>query len=325
MAAPLRIEAHDGTLFKAASPAGLSYEATTSASSVLEDFFTAYDSSFVLANEKESLAGFAACLALNHGARHETLRARYGPFREYVVVVRGEGNAVVGGMNFIAFPVIEPDGSGHALSLNLNYIFVAPGQRRGGIFKTMAADLPALALALFVHTNPGDLPAEAEAGARSSQARVYIFIEQNDPYRMSPEHYARDSQATGLDQLARIALWGRRGARIIDFDYVQPALSADQEADPTLVYAVLGIDAPTLHPDLLRQHLERFFAISVLKGRDPNSDIEAHRQLAQLVALAAARNRIALLEMKDVSKLPRPGLGATAAGVSPLRTCLAAL
>ena len=322
MAAPLRIEAH-GTLLEAASPAGLSYEATLSASSVLEDFFAAYDSSFVLPNEKESLAGFAACLALNHGARHEALRARYGPFREYVVAVRDAGNAVVGGLNFIAFPVIEPDGGGHALSLNLNYIFVAPAQRRGGVFKTMAAELPALALALFAHTNPGDLP--ADAGARSSPPRVYIFIEQNDPYRMTPEDYARDSRATGLDQLARIALWARRGARIVDFDYVQPALSADQEADRTLVYAVLGIEAPTLHPGLLRQHLERFFGISVLKGRDPQSDADAQRQLAQLAALDAAGDRIALLEMKDVSKLPRPGLAGTAAGISALRTCLAAL
>ena len=200
---------------------------------------------------------------------------------------------------------------------------MAPEQRRGGVFKTMAAELPALALALFAHTNPGDLP--ADAGARSSQPSVYIFIEQNDPYRMAPEDYAQDSRATGLDQLARIALWARRGARIVDFDYVQPALSADQEADRSLVYAVLGVEAPTLNPDLLRQHLERFFAISVLKGRDPQSDIEAHRQLARLAELAAAGERIALLEMKDVSKLPRPGLAGTAAGVSALRTCLAAL
>jgi hypothetical protein len=322
MAAPLTIEAH-GTLLKAASPAGLSYEATTSASPVLEDFFAAYDSAFVLANEKEGLAGFAACLELNHGARHEALRARYGPSREYVVAVRDAQDAVVGGLNFIAFPVIDPDGGGQALSLNLNYIFVAPAQRRGGVFKTMAAELPALAMALFAHTNPGDLP--APTGAHSPQPRVYVFIEQNDPYRMTPEDYARDSLATGLDQLARIALWARRGARIVDFDYVQPALSEGQEADRTLVYAVLGVEAPALHPDLLRQHLERFFAISVLKGRDPHSCAEAHRQLAQLEDLAAAGGRIALLEMKDVSEMPRPGVAGTAANVSALRTVLATL
>ena len=165
MAAPLRIETH-GTLLKAASPAGLSYEATLSASSVLEDFFAAYDSSFVLANEKEGLAGFAACLALNHGARHEALRTRYGPFREYVVAVRGAGNAVVGGLNFIAFPVIDPDRGGHALSLNLNYIFVAPGQRRGGVFKTMAAQLPALALRALRAHEPGR-PADRRGRALS--------------------------------------------------------------------------------------------------------------------------------------------------------------
>jgi hypothetical protein len=318
----LRIEAHDGTVLKAFSRAGFCYEATTSASPVLDDFFAAYDSSFVLPNEKESFAGFAECLALNSGTRYDTLRARYGPFREYVVAVRDAHNAVVGGMNFIAFPVIDPDRGGHALSLNLNYVFVTPEHRRRGVFKTMAAELPALARALFAHTNPGDLP--AETSAPSAQPRVYVFIEQNDPYRMAPEDYAQDSQATGLDQLARIALWARQGARIVDFNYVQPPLSADQEADRSLVYAVLGVEAATLNPDLLRQHLERFFAISVLKGRDPSSDAEAQRQLAELARLAAGRGRIALLDMKSVSGLPPPGRATSAAGVSALRTWLAA-
>src|SRR5262249_10791453 len=161
---------------------------------------------------------------------------RYGPFREYVVVARDSSEAVLGGLNFIAFPLEDPDEGGRLLSLNLNYIFVVPGQRRQGVFRSMIGDLRPLALALVRHTNGQDIP--AEWNARPCPPAVYTFIEQNDPYRMSGEDYARDTQATGLDQLARIAMWARQGAKIVDFPYVQPALTTDQQADPNLVYAV---------------------------------------------------------------------------------------
>jgi hypothetical protein len=287
------------------SAAGLTYDASTSVDdAVLRQFFSAYDHAFVLPNEKEGLAGFAECLALNDGSAYNHLCRRYGPFREFIVVVRDAAGNIVGGLNFITFPLDDPDGGGFSLSLNLNYIFVPPAYRRRGVLKTMMSELPILARALFEHTNPGDLPPDCAAQPRRT---VYTFIEQNDPYRMTAQDYALDTQATGLDQLARIALWARQGARIVDFPYIQPALTADQEPDHNLVYAVLGARTPTLHPILLRQHLERFFAISVLKGRDPAANAEARQQLARLAELAASGARIALLEIADIATLPRPG------------------
>lgn len=307
-----------GKRIEVTSPSGMTYEASASATDgVLDEFFAAYDSSFVLANEKEGFAGFAECLALNEGAGYETLRSRYGPFREFAVVARSPGRAVIGGLNFIAFPLTEPDAAGRALSLNLNYAFVPPAQRQRGVFRNMVAELPRLAFALLGSTNAADVPGEWALQAPT----VYVFIEQNDPYRMTPEDYALDTRATGLDQLARIALWARQGAKIVDFAYVQPALTADQQPDRSLVYAILGATTTSIHPLLLHGHLERFFAISVLKGRDPETDDEARRQLTKLLVLAAASERIALLDMVDPSRLPKPGAshGAT------LRTLLAGL
>ena len=313
-----------GSRLKMATAKGLTYDASTSASDgVLEQFFTAYDSSFVLANEKEGLSGFAECLALNEGEAYEALCGRYGPFREFVVVARDVNGAVVGGLNFIAFPLTDPDGAGRSLSLNLNYIFVLQSQRRRGVLKTMVSELPSVALGLFRHTNAPDVPHEWDAQGPSPI--VYTFIEQNDPYRMTPQDYALDTQATGLDQLARIALWARQGAKIVDFPYVQPALTADSEADRSLVYAVLGAGPSSLHPTLLRQHLERFFAISVLKGRDPAGDAEAHRQLSRLAALAANGARVGLLEMVDPANLPMPGGAHGKEGTLTLRGLLAPL
>jgi GNAT superfamily N-acetyltransferase len=302
------VEAH-GTCLRVRSAAGLTYEGTTSASDGrLEEFFAAYDQAFVLPNEKEGLAGFAACLRLNEGCQYDRLCRRYGPFREFIVAVRLAGE-LVGGLNFVAFPLVDPDASRPALSVNLNYIFVLAAYRRRGVLKRMVGDLPRVALALF-----GD-----DAAACLS---VYIFIEQNDPYRMSARDYALDTEVTGLDQLARIALWARQGARIIDFAYVQPALTAEQAPDANLVYAVLGAPRPTLHPEFLRQHLERFFAISVLKGGDPRGNNEARQQLDSLAECAAEGARLALLELKDVSQLPAAG-GALGARERTLREVLA--
>ena len=306
-------------LLQARSAAGLIYEASTSAvGGVFEVFFAAYDRSFVLENEKEGFSGFAECLALNEGAGYQALCSRYGPFREFVVVVRDPSTTVLGGLNFITFPLPDPDGTERLLSLNLNYIFVVPAQRGRGAFRTMVSDLPDLALALFRHTNAPDAPAEWD----TRQPTVYTFIEQNDPYRMTPHDYLLDTQATGVDQLARIAIWARRGAKIIDFPYVQPALTAAQEADPNLVYAVLGTKASSLHPALLCQHLRRFFAISVLKGGDPDQNVEAQHQLGSLAAMRSAGTRLALLAMVDPAGLPKPGAPHSAGGVSTLRGLL---
>jgi hypothetical protein len=307
----------DGTCVRVTSSAGLTYDGSISAGDGrLEEFFAAYDQAFVLPNEKEGLAGFAACLALNEGRHYDRLCRRYGPFREFIVTARTAGE-MVGGLNFISFPLFDPDQNRGALSLNLNYIFVVAPHRRRGVLKQMIADLPVVALAMFAHSQAPVLAGDGASAALNPS--VYTFIEQNDPYRMSAGDYALDTELTGLDQLARIALWARQGARIIDFAYVQPALTAQQEPDPNLVYAVLGAPGRTLHPGFLRQHLERFFAISVLKGADPRNNAEARQQLDSLAERAGEGRRLALLDVQDISGLPDPG----SAHGRTLRTVLA--
>src|SRR5262249_25032958 len=111
---------------------------------------------------------------------------------------------------------------------------------------------------------------------------VLIFLEQNDPFAMSAADYARDTAVTGLDQFDRIALWGRRGAKVVDFPYVPPALTAQQGPDDGLVYCVIGNEGAGISAALFGAHLTRFFAISVRKGRDLAADPDAARQLGLL-------------------------------------------
>ena len=284
-----------GTRLKRVSTSGLVIEATTAADDgLLEEFYRDYDGAFVLENEKEGYDGFAECLGLNAGDQYANLVGRYGPFREFVAVVRDPATGVrLGGANFIIFPVSPATARELVLSINLNYVFVNAQLRRKGILRQLMGDLPALAFGLFAQTNAADLP---KVPPRGSEPQVYIFIEQNDPFRMSREDYDRDTELTGLDQVARIGLWSRLGARIVDFPYVQPPLSKDQGADDTLAYAVLGAPNADLDACLLRAHLERFFGISVLKGADLSVEPTAAAQLSELAIRCKDKRRVLLLD-----------------------------
>lgn len=276
-----RFRALDGASERTfATRGGLVIEATTDPqSATLEEFYSGYDAAFVLPNEKEELDGFVACLALNAGADYARLAERYGPFREVVLVARdGASGEIVGGANFIAFPLhANPD----VLSINLNYIFVSPAQRRRGHFQRLFAGVGETAATFF------ETPTAA--------LEQFVFIEQNDPLQMSAVDYVRDTAHSGIDQMQRIRLWAALGAKIIDFAYVQPALSAEQVPDATLIYAVLGAQGETLDACLLREHLLRFFGISVLKGADPLVDPVAARQLAELGERCRTRASVPLL------------------------------
>jgi hypothetical protein len=287
--------ARNGTRLSLVSNSGLVIEATTAADDgLLEEFYRDYDGAFVLENEKEGYDGFAECLGLNAGDHYADLAGRYGPFREFVAVVRDPvTGGQLGGANFIIFPVSGATARELVLSINLNYVFVNTQLRRKGIFRKLMGDLPALAFRLFAETNASDLP-KARRGAGEPQ--VYVFLEQNDPFRMSRDDYDRDTELTGLDQVARIGLWSRLGARIVDFPYVQPPLSKHQDADDTLAYAVLGAPDIDLDACLLRSHLERFFGISVLKGADLSAEPTAAAQLSELALRCKDNRRVPLLD-----------------------------
>src|SRR3546814_17681827 len=91
------------------------------------------------------------------------------------------------------------------LTVNLNYIYVVPEARgRGNLERSVRAVAQAA----------------GEVFARPSKD-VVIFIEQNDPLRLAEADQLRDTVHSGMDQYDRLAIWGRRGARVVDFPYVR--------------------------------------------------------------------------------------------------------
>lgn len=258
----------------------------------LLEFHAAYEAAFVLPDETEDLAGFKACLALNAGTGHARLAARYGDFREVCLLARdGDGGPLTGAANLLALRHALP--SGTVYSVNLNYIFVPAAKRGRGVFSRLAEAIPSQVSDLF--------------GDAAGDAPVLVFIELNDPLRMDTATYDRDSTHSGLDQLDRLRIWAGRGARLVDFAYVQPPLSTAQRADDGLAYAVLGAGTPTLDACLLARHLRAFFGISVLKGAPPEAEPAAAAQLAALDARCAQGGVVDLLD-------PRPALAALDAG-----------
>jgi hypothetical protein len=243
---------------------------------VFEAFFQSYSRAFILPDEMEDREGFAQCLSLNHGATHDDLAGRYGAFRELCVTARDPLTGLaVGGANFIAMP---QDGTRRIVTANLNYVFVDAAARGQGWFRPLIASLRKLIGGLFAP--------QAET--------VLIFIEQNDPLLLTPDAYARDSRFSGIDQFDRLRIWRSLGALVLDFPYVQPALSAQQQPDDRLIYSVLGAGGAALDACLLERHLRSFFGSSLLKGGA--LDGVAARQLADLAQLCGAGRTVALLD-----------------------------
>ena len=284
------------------SKSGFAVTATASpASPVLREFYDAYDLAFTLTGEKEEFAGFVDCLTLNQGENYAGLAARFGGFREYAATIRAPVTGeLVGGMNFIVFSMggLKIPQAPY-LSVNLNYIFINGQARRRGYFRIIMGDFAPVVTELFAASNPADAEAALQRYSMPNPP-VYIYIELNDPVRMPKEDYDTDTKNSGLDQISRIGIWASLGAKIIDFPYVQPPLSPNQEADPNLVYAVLGVEGGRLYPSILKAHLERFFAISVLKGRCPDSDPYAAAQLSALSKLSRNFESISLLDLKNL-------------------------
>lgn len=250
----------------------------------LQRFHAAYDAAFILPDEKEDLDGFRACLALNEGEAYERLAALYGPYREMVVLLtQGAHGPVLGAANFIAFA-----GDGSDPTISLSYIFVDANLRRRGVFGRLMHFVREEAREAFAWPE-GDIPAPL------------IFIEMNNPVKMSPEDYALDSAHAGLDQVDRLKIWERRGARLVDIDYRQPPLSQDQAPEEGLLLGVLGAGgAETVSACRLAAHMRRFFGVTVLKGGDIAASPVARQQIEALEGACARGETIALTGFEEV-------------------------
>lgn len=187
---------------------GLRVRATQRADSpLLGRFMTGYDRAFVLPDEREEIAGFRACLAMN-----EQAAARFGRRHGELVLVLEDSasGALLGGANFLATGMAQSPPGHPDVAVALNYLFVDTAQRGRGLARVLKRAVETLAPQVAGGADTALLPA--------------LFIEQNDPFRLTDAEYAADNAHSGIDQIDRLAVWARLGAQLVDFAYVQPAL-----------------------------------------------------------------------------------------------------
>jgi GNAT superfamily N-acetyltransferase len=255
---------------------------TTKPYSRLVDLFCReYRPAFVLPSERESRSGFRLCLSLN-GASGAAAQARFGPGREHIALLRDRAGAVAAGMNFICFPM-----HGHAaMTVHTTYVFVAPAWRGHGLLRGVYRATERIARAYG-----------RECGLPDGLSVLFIG-EQKDPFRMALAEFRAAAEAYGPDAFDRLAMWGQLGARVLRLRYVLPPLRPHGPPDATLFLRVLfrdevGDARPDAAPrhvdaDILREHLRRFFGLSVAKGLyDPADRPEVRAQMAELQAHAA--------------------------------------
>lgn len=262
---------------------------------ILDKFFPQYDVSFVLPDEKETLQGFGECLALNHGPEHQRLARRYGEFRELILIAHERENGdVVGGANLlVASGLVADEAGATTCTVNLNYLFVVPRFRGRRLSIKLLETCKAVVSALI------DGWCEQGCVPNLSGGEVPIFLEIADPFLLSDSQFRMEQDLTGTDALRRLKYWAERGARIVDFPYVQPALSEAQVSDQTLVLGMIGATSPHLSSSLLRGHLERFFAISTSKGKGGLGSPDVRGQLSRLRQLELASRSVELLPIED--------------------------
>ena len=165
-------------------PGGVRVTATGDPKSpVLERFFEGYDRAFILPDEREELEGFRKCLALNRSHRQAFGRVH----SELVAILEDEAGTLLGGANFLGTSIARPGAPPAAVALN--YVYVEEAARGRGLLRHALAAVRELAVtALDIDRRKGD---------------PVLFIEQNDPLRMTAEAYAADTRHSGLDQIGR--------------------------------------------------------------------------------------------------------------------------
>jgi hypothetical protein len=221
----------------------------------LHDFYALYARVFTLEEEREPLEGLQTVLRLNDDAE---LQSSFGPFREVIVLILEQGRPEpIGATNLILFAY--PDTlDGYQGSAHLNFICVDEERRGAAVAGLLLADLDARAIGF------------ARRHSTNDQSGVFITIEQNDPKRMTAKELRQDARAALIDPYDRLEWWRRCGYRKLDFVYRQPPLSPKHRACEYLDLYIRNLKmnrrGPTALPsDVLREHLRRYFFVSVGK------------------------------------------------------------
>ena len=142
----------DDSFWTATGADGLRVCATTHPDSgVLTRFFLGYDRAFILPDEREEMAGFRRCLALNGAWRHAFGRTHC----ELVATFEDSAGELLGGANFLA-TALNGSADNPSVAVALNYIFTETAARGKGLLRRMLAVVGDLVFSKTLFDGQGD-------------------------------------------------------------------------------------------------------------------------------------------------------------------------
>jgi hypothetical protein len=157
-------------------------------------------------DERESLENIEEYLRLKRDGK-------YGANNYHVIVACDDDNPIAGS---IFDYLVEPNAG------VIEFLLVSPGQREGGL------------ASLLLRQTESALAADAQ---RVGREVGWIAAELDDPFRVSLAE-------SDFNPFTRVSIWHRWGYRMLDFRYIQPALSPEKSPATTLLLA-----AKTLSPE----------------------------------------------------------------------------
>jgi hypothetical protein len=250
--------------------------------SILHEFYHLFEDVFTLEDEREPIEGFQEVLRFNSDMNAQ---AEFGPFLEPIFVLREPKTKELVAAANAAFYAYPERGKGYKFdaSCQLNFILVREDLRGLGLANELLRIL--------------ERDLTAFANRYCGQSRTFITCEQNNPARMNEEQIIVDARAALIDPYDRTLWWRRRGFSRLDFPYVQPPLSAEQETCDYLDYYVrIGGGATpeetSLPAAVLLEHLRRFFFVSVGKFA---TDMTVNPQWLAVQELLSKRDGVAML------------------------------
>lgn len=235
---------------------------------IFEQLYAIYADLFPLPDEREPPEAFLEIAALNHRSDVQSL---YGPWREIVAGIRLRKDGPLVGGNIFGVTTSEAHRKfGCQASIQDIYLFLERSARGKGVMADAKAHMEAEALATFgLDPKTGKFP-------------PLIFLEVNNPTRMSAAEIEEDIARSGINPYRRYASWKRNGFAPLAFGYVQPPLRSGASAVSCLdLFCTVGV-AEAIPAEIIRAHLKAFISISVLKGRPAEENADFSRMVQEL-------------------------------------------
>ncbi len=226
---------------------------------LLRRFYTAcYEPAFPNPDERESLANMESYLDAKE-------QGWYGP-NNYHVIVALRGDDILGGT--VCDYLAEPNAA------MIEYLLVQPDFRASGLGVSLAAEIERLC--------------RADAAEIDGRELDWLVGETEDPYRAATTE--------DFDTFVRARIMARANVRIVDFHYVQPALSeAGASVENLLLIARPGNGkAEVIRTEVVLSIVAEYFRWA-MRIEDPTSNSEYLRMASAL----DGRRSIELVEIGD--------------------------